>query len=104
MQQKRCRQASESPGEGRLMLTRTPRPLPWTAGRLPRDRRPPDVYRRMPDAGPEAPARGELARDAALAMIEAALLVADEPLTARKLAAVAGVKDGTEARRLVRKL
>jgi segregation and condensation protein B len=37
-------------------------------------------------------------------MVEAALLTADEPLAARRLAVAAGLVDGTEARRLVRKL
>jgi segregation and condensation protein B len=71
---------------------------------LPRDRRLPLIYRLSFDERGDTPARGELARDAALAWIEAALLVADEPLPARRLAVVAGVKDGNEARRLVRKL
>jgi segregation and condensation protein B len=56
-------------------------------------------------AGPGAGAAGgELARDERLALVEAALLAADEPLTARKLAAAAGLADGAEARRLVRRL
>jgi segregation and condensation protein B len=37
-------------------------------------------------------------------MVEAALMAADEPLTARRLASVAGLEDGVRARRLVRKL
>src|SRR5262245_61627850 len=53
--------------------------------------------------GPAAPA-GELACDERLALVEAALLAADEPLSARKLAAAAGLADGSEARRLVRRL
>jgi segregation and condensation protein B len=36
--------------------------------------------------------------------VEACLLAADEPLTTRKLATAAGVANGNEARRLVRKL
>jgi segregation and condensation protein B len=74
--------------------------------RFPQNHRSPLLYRlRREDAGPGpgAPA-GELARDERLALVEAALLAADEPLTARKLAAVAGLADGTEARRLVRRL
>jgi segregation and condensation protein B len=47
---------------------------------------------------------GERARDARLAWIEAALFAADEPLTARRLAAAAGLVDAAEARRLARKL
>jgi segregation and condensation protein B len=85
----------------------------WTArgpltrpgsGTLPRDRRLPLVYR-MLDEGPAGPApQGELARDQRLAWVEAALLAADEPLTPRRLAAVAGLADAAEARRLVRRL
>jgi segregation and condensation protein B len=71
---------------------------------LPQNRRLPLIYRLGLEDRLDTPARGELARDAALAWIEAALLVADEPLPARRLAAVAGVEDGNEARRLVRKL
>jgi segregation and condensation protein B len=52
----------------------------------------------------EAKAEGPLARDSQLAHVEAALLAADEPLNARKLASVAGLADGNEARRLVKKL
>ena len=52
----------------------------------------------------EAKAEGPLARDSHLAHVEAALLAADEPLNARKLASVAGLADGNEARRLVKKL
>jgi len=45
-----------------------------------------------------------LARDATLAAIEAILLLADEPLPLRKLAAVAGLPDAPAARRAIRKL
>jgi len=45
-----------------------------------------------------------LAREARLALVEAALLAADEPLTLRRLVAVAGLADGTEGRRLVKRL
>jgi segregation and condensation protein B len=44
------------------------------------------------------------ARDAPLAMVEAALLAADEPLTPRRLAQAAGLSDAGEARRLIRRL
>lgn len=43
-------------------------------------------------------------RDARLARLEAVLFVAREPLTSRKLAQLAGLADGTEARTLVRRL
>lgn len=71
---------------------------------LPRDTRLPLVYRLDLDAGPSSAARGELARDSTLALLEAALLAADEPLTPRRLVKVAGLQDAAEARRLVRKL
>src|SRR6516162_8786073 len=72
--------------------------------RPPRNRRLPAVYRSLGEAGGEAVARGELARDPRLAVVEAALLAADEPLTLRRLAAVADLEATAEARRLVRKL
>ncbi len=43
-------------------------------------------------------------RDAVLALVEAALFAADEPLVPRRLAAVAGLADAAEARRQVRRL
>jgi segregation and condensation protein B len=52
----------------------------------------------------EAEPRSELARHPRLAWLEAALLVADEPLTARKLAALAGLADAAEARKLIPRL
>lgn len=79
----------------------------WEAScrsRLPRNHRLPAIYRLGggEDEGPTA--GGELARDAPLALVEAALLAADEPLTPRRLAAVAGLADAAEARRLVERL
>jgi segregation and condensation protein B len=47
---------------------------------------------------------GPLARDAKLACVEAALFAADEPLSPRKLATVAGLADTAEARRQVEAL
>jgi segregation and condensation protein B len=64
----------------------------------------PSVYRFLEEEGSDSPVRGELARDTRLALVEAALFAADEPLNARRLAAVAGLADGNEARRLVRRL
>lgn len=46
----------------------------------------------------------EGARDAAMAALEAVLFAADEPLNARRLAVLTGLKDGAEVRRLLRKL
>ena len=67
---------------------------------LPANRRLPALYR-LGETESGGQARGELARDAALAQVEAALLAADEPLTAKRLAAVAGLADAAEARRQV---
>lgn len=52
----------------------------------------------------DAAVRGPLARDAHLAAVEAVLFIADEPLPLRRLAQAAGLPDGHEARRLVRRL
>jgi segregation and condensation protein B len=64
----------------------------------------PPIYRLDLEGGGEAAAGSERARDPRLAWVEAALLAADEPLTTRRLASAAGLADGNEARRLVRKL
>lgn len=71
---------------------------------LPRDSRLPLVYRQESARGADRAAGGEQTRDATLAALEAALLMADEPLPARRLAGVAGIQDGNEARRLLRQL
>jgi segregation and condensation protein B len=78
---------------------------PWRrTDRLPHDRLLPHLYR-LPRGGEAwGEARGELGREPKVALVEAALVAADEPLTARKLAAAAGLKDGTEARRLIQRL
>ncbi|MFO0796303.1 MAG: SMC-Scp complex subunit ScpB [Gemmataceae bacterium] len=52
----------------------------------------------------EAPPDDPLARDAKLARVEAVLLVADEPLSPRRLAEAAGLTDTAEARALAEKL
>lgn len=48
--------------------------------------------------------RGESPRDRRVQRLETVLLVAREPLTTRKLSALANLADGTEARTLVRRL
>lgn len=73
------------------------------AKHLPSNHRPPALHRFFLDDREEAVA-GELARDARLALVEAALLAADEPLTLRRLGTAAGVTDNSEVRRLVRRL
>jgi segregation and condensation protein B len=72
--------------------------------RLPGNHRLPAIYRAWRDGDGSGSAQGDLAREPALAWVEAALLAADEPLLPRKLAAAAGLDDVAEARRLVRKL
>lgn len=52
----------------------------------------------------EPPAVHPQGRDAKLARLEAVLLLADEPLTARRLADVAGLSDAAEARTLIERL
>jgi segregation and condensation protein B len=71
---------------------------------FPRDQRLPAIYRQPLDFQADGQAEGEQARSTTLALVEAALLAADEPLTPRKLAVAAGLADAAEARRLVRKL
>lgn len=50
------------------------------------------------------PSQNTQAREPALARLEAALFIAQEPIPAKKLATVAGLKDAGEARRLVERL
>ena len=52
----------------------------------------------------EATPRDPHARDGKLARVEAALMIADEPLPARKLAEVAGLADAAKARAFVERL
>jgi segregation and condensation protein B len=53
---------------------------------------------------PAASADDPFARDGRLARLEAILFLAREPLTTRRLAQLAGLADGTEARTLIRRL
>lgn len=59
---------------------------------------------RLRVAPAEAPALDPHARDPKLARLEAVLLLADEPLPARRIADVAGLADATEARRMLDQL
>lgn len=71
--------------------------------RFPPNAKLPLAYRLLgewPDPTPADPH----ARDAKLARVEAALFLATEPLTARKLARTAALADSAEARRLVQRL
>lgn len=70
---------------------------------FPMKRRQPLLYRilnQSPDCIPDDPQT----RDAQLARLEAALMLADEPLTARKLATIADLDDASEARQLIDRL
>ncbi|MFN9369868.1 MAG: SMC-Scp complex subunit ScpB [Planctomycetia bacterium] len=66
--------------------------------------------RRLPAATPSDPTRGERlapglhVRSDELARLEAALFLAREPLSTRRLAKLAGLSDGTRARTLIREL
>jgi segregation and condensation protein B len=71
---------------------------------LPQNCRLPAVYRLLALAEADEAPQGELARDARLATVEAALAAADEPLSAKRLAAAAGLADAAEARRLAARL
>jgi segregation and condensation protein B len=70
---------------------------------LPRNQRAPAIYRFVGEESVGA-ATGELARDASLVLVEAALIAADEPLTLRRLAVAAGLTDPSEVRRNVERL
>jgi segregation and condensation protein B len=71
---------------------------------LPRNRPLPLIYRLLEREASDQVGQDALERDIRLATVEAALIAADEPLTARRLTAVAGLADATEARRLVARL
>jgi segregation and condensation protein B len=74
------------------------------ASRLPRNRPLPLIYRLLDRDASDQAGKDALGRDARLATVEAALMAADEPLTARRLTIVAGLADATEARRLAARL
>jgi segregation and condensation protein B len=74
------------------------------ADQLPRNHRLPLIHRLDLDRAAEPGGNEPLARDPLLATLEAALLMADEPLPPRRLAQVVGVADAGAARRLLKKL
>jgi segregation and condensation protein B len=63
----------------------------------------PFAFRPRAEPGEQVPADPH-GRDPKLARLEAALLIADEPLAPRRLADVAGLADAAEARRLIDRL
>ena len=88
---------------------RPARQLPVLAARRPTTVRPadarlPSVYRARLAPPPPPAATDPLARDARLARLEAALVLADEPLTAKRLAEVAALTDAAEAQTLLGRL
>lgn len=64
----------------------------------------PPALRGVGSEAGERTSNDPLGRDAQLALVEALLLAADEPLNTRRLAQAAGLPDANVARRLVRKL
>lgn len=74
------------------------------ASQRPGNQRLPLAHRLRGEAEREGRRSDPLARDPGLALLEAALFVADEPLPARKLALLTGLPDAAAARRQVRRL
>jgi len=85
------------------MRLTVPHALNRRTDRYPPNSRLPDLYRLVDDSGEAVPADPHV-RDAKLARVEAVLLLADEPLAARRIAQVADLHDAGEAHGLVRKL
>src|SRR5262245_24490500 len=81
---------------------RPPSPALRTIASRPANARHPLAWR-LADDEPEL-VQGDQARDRPLALVEAALMLADEPLSPRRLAALAGLADAAEAKRLVLRL
>ena len=71
---------------------------------MPRNCLLPLIRRLHGDFDEQGTAADPLGRDKALAMLEAVLLVADEPLPIRKLVQAAGIRDATQARKLLKRL
>jgi len=71
--------------------------------RYPPNTRPPLAYRLLGERADATPTDPH-ARDPKLARVEAALFLASEPLSARKLATAAALADTAEARRLIGRL
>lgn len=74
------------------------------ARRIPRNHRLPLIFRLQGDIDDVGASTDPLARDPALALLEAVLLIADEPLPIRKLLQVTGLADVSTIRRLMKKL
>src|SRR5262245_24485197 len=99
----RGRQATQKLAKGSIMPAHPlARPPLLNRGRQQRVR--PLAYRFWAEPAEVAAGQGELGREPALAWLEAVLLAADEPLAPRRLAALAGLGDAAEARRLLARL
>jgi segregation and condensation protein B len=61
-------------------------------------------YQADPDVAARSAVGGPFAREPRLARVEAVLFLAREPITTRKISAIANLADGTEARTLIRRL
>jgi segregation and condensation protein B len=77
---------------------------PNRAPHLPGNHPLPMIHRLHLDADGAGTSSDPIAREPVLAVLEAILLIADEPLPIRKLAQVAGMSDAHAARRLLKKL
>jgi segregation and condensation protein B len=74
------------------------------AAHMPCNRPQPAVMRVLADASESSSAADPLGRDPAMAMLEAVLLIADEPMPMRKLVQVLALPDAASVRRLLAKL
>jgi segregation and condensation protein B len=71
---------------------------------MPRNCALPMILRVLADGGDQRAAADPLGRDAQFALLEAALLIADEPMPIRKLVQVLALPDASSVRRLLAKL
>ncbi len=79
-------------------------PASRRAPHLPSNCRLPLIHRLQGELDEESASSGPLVREPALALLEAVLLIADEPLPIRKLVQVTGLSGAPAARRLLKKL
>ncbi|MFO0936669.1 MAG: SMC-Scp complex subunit ScpB [Gemmataceae bacterium] len=79
-----------------------------TATRRPMAVRPGNAFRptlhRMPFETSDSDTNDPLGRDVSVAKVEAVLMLADEPITSKRLAEATGLRDGNEARRQIDRL
>src|SRR3989442_15415001 len=80
-----------------------PRSFGPRVAHMPRNALLPLIFRQPDDANADRPF-DPLGRDQALALLEAVLLIADEPLPIRKLLQVTGLNDTRTIRRLLNRL